>query len=619
MPIIDYAGHKVRIDHIYSWSRVSSTQQTDGEGLERQMRRTREFAERHGIPIDQELCCTASASKGYHIQRGRDLGPLGVFLEAAERRLLKPYPALTVESFSRLCRLENLDALKLFEQIVNRDVALVTLTSQRIYTRLIVNRDPGILHTVLAELASARADAESKSDYSRYGYRKRRGAPTRVCVGWLRLKADRSGYEEILPEHEAILLRIFLEVQYLSVDQVAARLNAECVPVFESWNHAKLKRRRWHGSYITKIVRSRAVRGEVQTGSYGWEHYDEMIEGKRVEWRQFERSLTGEFEQKYPVIVSITDELWLRANAALDARKTGRGPKGEDFANLLQGIAKCAHCGASMKLISTAKQRRGRERRRYHYYRCAAGKALACHNRHTYDYGAVEREFLDVFQEVVAAYLRHAEPDATAPLRAEIAAKQAELHRLDQREKAHHAALQKAQEQTGATDDEVARLVEGIGLGRQKAALLTEIVELERKLPQVKAQVPPDEVAKQTIDLVATLASVPKSDLRTLRSKINGQLKRFIARIKFDSQGTMRVIYGDDQGRELQPSAAPNMAFRTDYTIRFGPEVQREHPALATTRPAWIRLAAGLPDKEIWQANSRQKLHLRPDEKKKPI
>jgi DNA invertase Pin-like site-specific DNA recombinase len=132
MPLITYAGHLVRIDHAYSFARVSSPQQTDGEGLERQMRRSREWSQQYGVPIDQELSTTASGSKGYHIRRGNKLGALGAFLEAVEQRLLKPHPVMLVESFSRLGRLEILDAVDVFQQIINRGVALITLSSNRI-------------------------------------------------------------------------------------------------------------------------------------------------------------------------------------------------------------------------------------------------------------------------------------------------------------------------------------------------------------------------------------------------------------------------------------------------------------------------------------------------------
>ena len=475
MPLITYGGHKVVIDSAYSLARVSSPIQFDGEGLDRQMRRSRDWSETYAVPIDQEFTVTASASKGYHIRKGKELAALGVFLEAVEARKLKPNPVLLVESFSRLSRLPILDAVDVFRQIVNRGCALITLTSTRVYTKAIIDRDPGMMHTVLAELQSARTEAESKSDYSRWGYAKRRGKPSKVCPGWLRLKDDRSGYYVILGA-EPILLRIFLESEYLGVDQIAARLNADNIPLFNSWNLRKPGRCIWYNSYIAKIIRSRAVLGEIEVHEYGWKLRREIDDdGKAIEYQRWERHTTGRFETQYPAIELISEDQWLRSNAALDARKTGRGPKGEGFANLFQGIAKCAHCvNGSMKLLSTAKARRGRPLKRYHYYRCVNSQRQACDNSMIYDYAKVESEFIDVFADMVAAYLASAEPQMNrlTPLREKIATKQAELFRLDERAKSIEVSLLEAQRQDGSSHDEITRLRENLGINRKKGGYL---------------------------------------------------------------------------------------------------------------------------------------------------
>ena len=107
-------------------------------------------------------------------------------------------------------------------------------------------------------------------------------------------------------------------------------------------------------------------------------------------------------------------------------------------------------------------------------------------------------------------------------------------------------------------------------------------------------------MAEQTHDLVRSLATVPVSDLRIARAKINTQLKRFVARIDFDRDGLMRVIFGHN-GKELPPH--PLHKFRTDYCIRFTDDgVEREDPPLAVVRPIFARLGSKLPIKELQQA-----------------
>ena len=289
MSLINHHGHKILIDHAYSLARVSSSGQSDGEGLDRQAERSLKWSADNGVPLEPPLTITASASKGYHIRKGRKLSPFGKWLELARNRKLKPNPALLVKSMSRLSRLAILDGVDVFGDIVNNDCALVTLSNGRIYTKELINRDKGMMHTVVAELQSGHTDAEAKSDYSRYGNEKRRNKPRGVCPGWLRLRPDRSGHD-VIEGAEAILERIFLEVPYLSVDQVAARLNKDEVPVFPCFNHSE--QRIWYGSYITKIARSRAVRGEIEIGRYELETHTETVDGKEISYPRWRRKMT---------------------------------------------------------------------------------------------------------------------------------------------------------------------------------------------------------------------------------------------------------------------------------------------------------------------------------------
>ena len=55
MPTFDYFGHKLTIDHLYSYARVSSPQQlaeNGGEGISRQVELAEEFSDTYGIPLD---------------------------------------------------------------------------------------------------------------------------------------------------------------------------------------------------------------------------------------------------------------------------------------------------------------------------------------------------------------------------------------------------------------------------------------------------------------------------------------------------------------------------------------------------------------------------------------
>jgi hypothetical protein len=572
MPTIDYYGHRLTLDILYSYDRVSSRQQSrekGGEGLDRQGLLHRQFSEHFSIPIDYELVDVASASQGEHLQDG---GALCGFMNLATGKIagrrLRPNAGLAVESFSRLCRLPIDDALHLFLQIIRAGVTLITLVDHRAYTRASLRANRGEIHYVAAHLEAARAEAEAKSYFSRASWAARRDKVIDMHVGWVVPTADRSGYVEV-EGSRAIFARMFRECETMGYDKVAGRFNADNIKPFACWNHTPTI---WYGNHIRRLVTGQEVLGYREIAHY---------EGKK-------RVKTGKFERVYPAMVS--EKQHKRTNAARRAAteaahergETNGGRKGTGFANLFQQLAKCAHCGAAMKLGSTVK--RGK---RYQYFRCSNLRRQACNHPHTFDYALVEREFLAVFADIVAVYLARAEPhdDPAAPIHEAIAAKYAELSRLDARTIAMATALRSTQEQTNATDREIAELVETIGINREKHAIRYEIDKLERKRDQVQQfQTPVEDVANMT-DLIANLAKQlgwTAGERYELRANINTQLKRIIVRITFDAKGEMRVFLG----RDGKPPEHPHPKFRTDYRLWFREDgtVAREHLYFAGLR-----------------------------------
>ena len=536
MPTFDFYGHLLTIDNLYPYDRVSSPPQTPakgGGGIERQGLLRKEFIRQFPqVPIDEELVDLGKSGRGAHLGDG---GALGGFRDLAIRRKLKPNPGLMVESFSRLGRLEIDEALGLFFEIVcDAGVTLITLIDRRAYTQKSLRTNKGEIHYVAAHLEAARAESDAKGYYSRQNWVGRRHRVIAMCPGWLRPNGD---HYDIIDGSEAILQRIFREAESLGMDKIAARLNADGIKPFECWNH---ERSIWYGNHIRRLITGRAVRGEREIGHY---------EGTK-------RTKSGECTKPYPDDI-ISEAQWQRSKAALIARQkpsNSSGRKGPGFSNLFQSLAKCAHCEKAMKLSSTRKKGK-----LYKYYRCANVRLNGCASgRHSYDYAKVEFEFIDLFQDIVAAYLRRAEPqtDPVTPIRERIAVKQAELQRLDERSHAINVRRAQAKKLTNASDEELDRMIETIGINREKTSVTTEIAELEREKARIEAQAPVESVARQACDLIADLSRA--NDQYEARAKINTQLKKFIFRITFDNEGLMRVLFGRD-GKQFEVSAEQNM------------------------------------------------------------
>jgi hypothetical protein len=480
MPTIDYYGHLLTIDTAHSYDRVSSRQQRPekgGEGINRQARLRQEFSEQFGVPIDYELNDVRSASDDKYLEDG---GVLAGFMAIATGKMkgktLGRNPALLVESFSRLCRLVIDDALFLFLTIIRSGVTLITLADKRAYTQTSLRNNPGEIHIVAAHLQSARAEAEARGYFSRTSWVARRDKVIKMCPGWMLPNADRTAYD---PKEGAkeIFCRMFREGEHLGDEKIAARFNEEGIKPFAVWNHTSTV---WYGNHIRRLITGRTVRGEREVWQYNGAT----------------RTKTRKVIYIYPEMVS--EEQWQRTNAARAARQQQipAGRKGDDFPNLFQSLAKCAHCKKAMKLSSTRK--RGKL---YQYYRCSNVRRRACDRPHTYDYANVEAEFIEVFQDIVAAYLVGAEPrnDTATPIRENIAVKQAELLSLDDEAKHIRSTLHDAAKKARKTRADVESAFELFGFADKKAELLGEITALERKIAQMKAQAPAEHVAKYCV------------------------------------------------------------------------------------------------------------------------
>jgi hypothetical protein len=115
--------------------------------------------------------------------------------------------------------------------------------------------------------------------------------------------------------------------------KIAETFNRERVPVLG-------RGARWHRSSVAKLLRNRAVIGQLVPGRI--EHKD----GRRV------RVLEDPIEGAFPAIIE--EAQWLAVRAVKDGHAPsvrGRGA-GAPLANLLGGLAKCPICGSAMTRVN---------------------------------------------------------------------------------------------------------------------------------------------------------------------------------------------------------------------------------------------------------------------------
>ena len=362
----------------YSYIRMSTDAQLQGDSLRRQVERTAKFAEENDLVLDQSLDLHdigRSAYDGSNVEKGR----LGEFLQAVRDGKVEKGSYLVVESLDRLSRQRPRHALRLFLALLDHGINVATLVDRRTYTP--DSGDQMDLMLSIALMVRAHDESLHKSDrltavWSNKRKNARSKPMTNRCKAWLRPRADRSGFDAI-PERTDVIKRIFCESADFGIgaDAIARRFNKEGLTTFGSSNG-------WYKSYILKILMDRAVLGEFQP--------------HRVTTNG--REPVGEpLVDYYPKIID--EDLFYRAQTGLGRRRIGGGGrKGARVSNLFSKVAKCGICGSRMTFVNKGGPN-GKA------LICdAARRGLGCHPI-PWRYEEFERSFLTFIKELDLASL----------------------------------------------------------------------------------------------------------------------------------------------------------------------------------------------------------------------
>lgn len=301
----------------FSYIRFSSRKQADGDSIRRQTEMRDGYLQRKGLTLDTSLTM-ADLGKSAWKGDNADTGALAEFLALCKSKVVPPGSILIVENLDRLTRQHVRKAMELFFDILDAGVTIVTLNPEREYTP-----DTGKNFFTLVEPLMFFAIANEKSETLSLrlraawaGKRKDRKPMTTWTPAWLRMKADRSGFELIPENAEVIKLIVKLALSGYGDLRLVKKLNDDKVAVISGHKH-------WTSAYVSKILRTSALIG----------HYEPGIEkdGKRV--------MLGEvWEGYFPAVIGLDD--WHLLRAARQSRTYQRGPVGDEVANLFTGLLK---------------------------------------------------------------------------------------------------------------------------------------------------------------------------------------------------------------------------------------------------------------------------------------
>jgi DNA invertase Pin-like site-specific DNA recombinase len=268
------------------------------------------------------------------------MGPLAEFVRMAEANKLPRGSVLIVEALDRLTREQCRIATTFILQILNAGVSIATTTPEHIFLHDNYNDMTDIL--IIVVLLS-RGHEESATKSKRVGEawaEKRKNAAvkklTAMCPAWLKLREDRSGFDEI-KDHADTVRRIFrMATDGYGIFRICRALNTEKVPTF---GRESRKGRQWYESYVTRILHNRSVMGEYQPCRR--DGYKSIPAGDPI-------------KNYYPPVV--TEAEFIAARRAIDSRQVGYKRTGKDVPNIFGKLIKNARDGMGWLYIPAKKK-----------------------------------------------------------------------------------------------------------------------------------------------------------------------------------------------------------------------------------------------------------------------
>lgn len=312
---------------VISYLRYSSSAQRGGSSIERQLEKSREWAKKKGVTIDETFRDEAiSAFRGTNVTHGT----LGSILRRIDKGEIPRGSTLLVESLDRISRQQISRAAEMFLGIVNRGVKIVTIgDDNREYGE---NPDFGQLLYSLSVLMRANEGAATLSDRSRNNWNKRRRLAietgelmTRKLHGWLKMDASNTKIIADQAKVKTVKYIFDLALKGLGVGSIVRKLNAERIPTFTSRGEL------WYARVVYRMLTEGAVCGVKELKRFE--------NGKRV--------VVARVENYYPKVIErgVFDEVQALVASRRNPAKTYGGRVSRTHPNIFRKLMKDEHGG----------------------------------------------------------------------------------------------------------------------------------------------------------------------------------------------------------------------------------------------------------------------------------
>lgn len=517
----------------YSYLRLSTEVQTEGDGIRRMTSGAEKVAVELGLPLNRTVSMNDLGVSAY-TGENRTSGALAGFLHLVRDGRIAVGSVLIMDALDRFSREDPLDAIEPYVRVLKAGVDIYTLVDKRRHSRN-VRGMAGAVQLMLSMMQFGVGNEESsKKSYrlsevwgeKRVNAAKHRTPMTALTPGWIRLDENRQ-FQTIEDRAE-----IVVEIFEAAAAGIGKRTIAKRYADVPTWGRGKKAGHVFYESYVQKLLDDRRVLGEFQPGT----------KPKGGKWSKA-GDVIADF---YPRVVS--DELWWRVRAV----RTGRGKVGggnpEAFRSLLRGLTFCGRCAAERaKPVGMEYVAKGRGARSgSDKLVCSLALRGKCDHKRRYNYARFEIAVLFGLSERAAELLgKSNERRAAMGKEIEILRKKAVL-----------------------MEDEQKRWLEAISDSKTPPkAIVAKLGEIERRISEVDTEIERSEAEWRATPVYHDIGTSLRELQETLRLRqtpqerrhLNEHLRRLISRIDFipadDGGATVVVAFrGGDVAKWFLPA-----------------------------------------------------------------
>lgn len=400
----------------YSYIRWSRPEQANGDSLRRQIEVTEEWCGRNGVQLDKSLSFKDAGVSAFHggNREDPDRHALALFLQMVKDGRVRPDSYIVIENLDRLSRENVRTAVKLFLDLLDCRINIVTTTPERVFK----HDTQDMTDIIIAVVELSRGNSESKLKSERCGRAwadlKRKAAAdkkpiTHIVPAWV--KVD-DGAFRLVPEKADAVRRIYaLAREGFGISAIVKKLNRDAVPPI---SEGKRRGKHWSVSYVALILKTRATVGEYHPHR-----------GKPVRGNPKARTPDGDpIPGFFPAV--LTEDEWHATRAAVESRRKAVGRRASTV-NVFLNLLTDARTGTPMHLMS----HRGRTKTNP-----GGGMPVVCPSDFKLGKSAFCSFPLPVLEAAVFGELREVDPRAILPANRagdEVMTLSGRLSELDQR------------------------------------------------------------------------------------------------------------------------------------------------------------------------------------------